>query len=84
MTPPDLRVSPRVPLLHAHTDEDVLDAPLPPLLKAYLRLGARAAGEPCRDLDFGVADVLVLLRVTDLNPTYARHFLERAGATGPV
>jgi putative hemolysin len=84
MTPPNLRVTPRIPLLHTPTADAVLDAPLPPLLKAYLRLGARAAGEPCRDLDFGVADVLVLLQVADLNPTYARHFLERAGTTGPV
>jgi hypothetical protein len=49
------------------------------LVKAYLRLGARACGEPCRDPDFGVADVLILLRVADLNPVYARHFIERLG-----
>jgi putative hemolysin len=84
MTPPELRVTPRVPLFHSGAVEAVLDAPVPALLKAYLRLGARAAGEPCRDPDFGVADILVLLRVADLNPTYVRHFLERAVATGPA
>ena len=77
MTGPDLRVTPRVPLRSTQVPDDVLDAPLPPLLKAYLRLGARACGEPCRDPDFAVADVLVLLRVADLNPVYARHFIER-------
>jgi putative hemolysin len=84
MTPPELRVTPRTPLFHRGAAEDVLDAPVPALLKAYLRLGALAAGEPCRDPDFGVADILVLLRVADLNPTYVRHFLERAVATGPA
>ena len=80
MAGPDLRVTPRAPLLSAQVPGDVLDAPLPPLLKAYLRLGAKACGEPCRDPDFGVADVFILLRVADLNPTYSRHFIERAGA----
>ena len=84
MTPPELRVTPRTPLFHSGGAEDVLDAPIPPLLKAYLRLGARAAGEPCRDPDFGVADILVLLRVAELNPNYVRHFLERTVATGPA
>lgn len=77
LTGPELRVTPRVPLRCAQPPDEVLDAPLPPLLKAYLRLGARACGEPCRDPDFAVADVLILLRVADLNPTYARHFIER-------
>jgi putative hemolysin len=58
--------------------DQVLDAPLPPLLKAYVRLGAKACGEPCRDPDFGVADVLMLLDVDELNPAYSRHFMERA------
>jgi putative hemolysin len=71
------RVTPREPLLAARVPDDVLDAPLPALLKAYIRLGAKACGEPCRDADFGVADVLMLLDVNDLNPTYSRHFLER-------
>jgi hypothetical protein len=56
---------------------DVLDAPLPALLKGYVRLGAVACGEPCRDPDFEVADVLMLLDMRSLNPSYARHFLER-------
>jgi len=72
-----LRVTPKAPLLGADVREDVLDAPLPPLLKAYVRLGARACGEACRDPDFGVGDILMLLDLGDLNPIYARHFLER-------
>lgn len=77
MAPPALHVTPRAPLLTAQMTGDVLDAPLPPLVRAYVRLGAKACGEPCRDPDFGVADVLMLLDVDALNPAYSRHFLDR-------
>ncbi len=79
ISPAHLRVRPRVPLLSSEVPEDVLDAPLPPLLKAYVRIGAKVCGEPCRDPDFQVADVLMLLDVRELNPAYSRHFLERVG-----
>ncbi|NEX18854.1 GNAT family N-acetyltransferase [Thiorhodococcus mannitoliphagus] len=77
MAPQSLRVTPRAPLLTAQLSGDVLDAPLPPLVRAYVRLGAKACGEPCRDPDFGVADVLMLLDVDALSPAYSRHFLDR-------
>lgn len=48
---------------------------LPPLLRGYLRLGARVCGPPAHDPDFGVADFLVLLDTAALDPRYARHFL---------
>ena len=78
MAAPHLRVIPKAPLRCADVPEGVLDAPLPTLLKAYVRLGARACGEACRDPDFQVGDVFMLLNLSELNPTYARHFLERA------
>jgi putative hemolysin len=78
MASPETRVTPRFPLLNSPASEDVVDAPLPALLKAYVRLGARVCGEACRDPEFGVADVLMLLNVDDLNPAYSRHFLDRA------
>lgn len=74
-----LRATPKVPLRCNTVPPGVLDAPLPALLKAYVRLGARACGEPCRDPDFEVGDVLMLLDLSELNPNYARHFLERVG-----
>lgn len=77
LAPEHLRVTPRSPLLTTQESSAVLDAPLPALLRAYVRLGAKACGEPCRDPDFGVADVLMLLDVEELNPTYSRHFLDR-------
>jgi putative hemolysin len=58
---------------------------MPPLLKAYLSLGAKACGEAYWDRDFNCADVFMLLDVGHLHPRYARHFLERttsAEATG--
>ncbi|MBK1641397.1 hemolysin [Chromatium okenii] len=76
LAPAALRVTPRVPLLTTHIDDN-LDAPLPPLLRTYLRLGAKVCGEPCRDADFGVADVLIVLNVDEINPAYSRHFLNR-------
>lgn len=51
---------------------------IPPLLKAYLSLGAKACGEAYWDRDFNCADVFMLLDVRDLNPRYARHFLGQA------
>lgn len=78
MAPENLRVVPRVPLRTTQVPDDILDAPLPALLRAYVRLGAKVCGEPCRDPDFEVADVLMLLDIDELNPTYSRHFLERA------
>ena len=54
---------------------------MPPLLKAYVSLGAKACGEAYWDRDFNCADVFMLLNVSDLNPRYARHFLGRAAST---
>ncbi len=54
---------------------------MPPLLKAYLSLGAKACGEAYWDRDFNCADVFMLLNVTDLNPRYARHFLGQSTAS---
>ncbi|MBU6436921.1 MAG: GNAT family N-acetyltransferase [Betaproteobacteria bacterium] len=57
---------------------DALDATLkaeqPPLLKGYLRLGARIASAPAFDPDFKCADFLIVLRRENISPRYARHF----------
>lgn len=72
--PSPYRVHPRrsVPTAPARS---AAPAPLPPLLKAYLRLGARICGEACWDPDFGVADVFILLDVKQVPDRYRRHFL---------
>ena len=76
LVPESLRVKPHLPLPRrdgvAHSQYTV-----PPLLKAYLRLGAQIGGEPCLDPDFKVADVFVLLSTARIERRYARHFLDR-------
>jgi putative hemolysin len=82
LSPGHLRVTPRHPLPEVRLDAKVRPV-VPPLLKAYLRLGAWVCGEPCWDEAFGVADIFVLLDVDRLETRYVRHFLERAGAAPP-
>lgn len=78
MLPVSQRVIPLNPLppLPAGAEATV-SAPLPPLLKAYFRLGARACGEPCWDPAFRCADILVLVNVVEIDAAYTRHFLDR-------
>ena len=70
----EYRVTPSKNLPHTDADSNVTAA-MPPLLKAYIRLGAKVCGEPCWDPDFNVADVFILVKLSELDPTYARHFL---------
>lgn len=51
----------------------------PPLLRGYLRLGAEIGGAPALDQDFGVADLLVLLDHTAIDPRWRRHLLGEDG-----
>ncbi|WP_018332992.1 GNAT family N-acetyltransferase [Actinomycetospora chiangmaiensis] len=50
-------------------------AQTPPLLRGYLRLGAEIGGAPAIDPDFGVADLLVLLDHTAIDPRWRRYLL---------
>ncbi|WP_336367147.1 GNAT family N-acetyltransferase [Marinobacter sp. C2H3] len=77
---PPFRATPRKALPHLSGVPAPEKAPaLPPLIRTYMRLGARVCGEPCWDPDFRCADVLVLLAVDQLAGRYSRHFLQRAG-----
>ncbi|MDB6049804.1 MAG: ornithine-acyl(acyl carrier protein) n-acyltransferase [Pseudomonas sp.] len=69
----NLRAEPKKPLPTLDLPNNVI-CEMPPLLKAYMRLGAKICGEPCWDEDFQVADVFILLKRDDLCPRYARHF----------
>lgn len=72
----ELRVSPsREILLSSQTAGKVS---VPPLLKAYLRMGARIGGEACWDPEFNCADVFILLDVQALAGRYAQKFLRTA------
>ena len=68
-----LRAIPLTPLPAVQLPDN-LHAEMPPLLKAYMRLGAKICGEPSWDKDFQVADLFILLKREDLSPRYARHF----------
>lgn len=68
------RVHPRLALPVASLRQD-LQVDQPPLLKGYLRVGAKVCGAPAWDPDFGVADFPVLMRLSQVKPRYARHFL---------
>jgi putative hemolysin len=71
----------RVTPYHAFVLEgwgDVDDAPMPPLLKGYLRLGARVCGAPAWDDAFKTADVLMMLPVAEMSPRYVDRLLRAA------
>jgi putative hemolysin len=57
---------------------EIADAPLPPLLKGYLRLGARVCGAPAWDPDFNTADLLMVLPLAETNPRYVERLLRAA------
>ncbi|MDG3012790.1 GNAT family N-acetyltransferase [Rhodococcus sp. D2-41] len=60
--------------------EPAARAVLPPLLRAYLRIGARVCGEPAHDPEFGVADFVVLLGAHHADQRYLDRFLAATGA----
>ena len=47
---------------------------LPPLLKGYLRVGAKVATQAVIDHQFGTIDVFVVLKTAEINPRYTAHF----------
>ncbi|SPC13071.1 Hemolysin [Cupriavidus oxalaticus] len=74
LAPIEYHAFPRLPLPVEDLNQQ-LEVEPPALIKGYLRLGAKICGQPAWDPDFNVADFLTLLRVNDMNPRYARHFL---------
>ncbi len=72
-TDPEHRVFPHLPFPHEGL-ERATTADMPPLIKGYLRLGARVCGEPAWDPDFNTADFFIWLSLDQLSPRYARHF----------
>ncbi|MGI9366940.1 MAG: GNAT family N-acetyltransferase [Rhizobiaceae bacterium] len=47
---------------------------MPPMIKGYLRLGAKVGAQAVVDPEFGTTDVLVVLKVLQINPKYLAHF----------
>ena len=49
-------------------------ASLPPLLKGYLRLGAKVSHSAVIDHAFKTIDLLIVLQVAEINPKYLQHY----------
>jgi len=74
LSPPEYRVFPRCPLPLQDLQRDA--APVtPPLVRAYLRMGAWVCGDPAWDPDFNTADLLMLLLLSRVDQRYAKHFM---------
>ena len=81
-SPPAQRVYPHLPLFNSmpHPVAGTGQIAFPPLLSAYLRMGATICGEPAWDPQFNVADLFVLLSAKRIHPRYVRHFMQRSEA----
>ena len=77
MSVEEQRVTPRVAIPALVEGENLTALRIPPLLKAYVSLGAKVCGEPSWDADFKVADVFILLNVDNMSTRYVRHFARR-------
>lgn len=81
LAPPESRVEPHssheIPGACARVFEldPTLEERLPPLFRAYLRLGAKVCGPPAWDAEFGTTDFFILVNLTRLTDAYARRFL---------
>ena len=71
------------PLHRVEKLNSTLPARVPPLIKGYLKLGARVCGQPAWDPDFNAADFPVLLKMDGMDERYRRHFgLDQPAPTG--
>lgn len=74
--PEDLRVFPKVPFEFnpEQSDEPAATVNIPPLVKAYLRLGAKIGGEPFWDKEFNCADLFILIDIDRIAARYKTRF----------
>jgi len=70
------RVYPKTPLpFKRDLNSAGANIDIPPLVKGYLRAGAKICGEPCWDPDFNVADVFICLDRARIDKRYEKHFV---------
>lgn len=79
---PQWQVQPRMALPlgtddgeHGTAGDAFKNPAMPPLIKGYLRCGARLLGPPAIDSAFNTADLPMMLRLGDMAPRYRQHFL---------
>ncbi|HEU4375427.1 MAG TPA: GNAT family N-acyltransferase [Telluria sp.] len=78
---PEYRIRPLTPL-PAGADDDGGEVPgnlraMPPLIKGYLRCGAKVVGPPSFDKGFNTADLPIMMQLADLPERYSKQFLAR-------
>lgn len=76
LAPIEHHVAPRLPLPVEDLRRDLKVDP-PPLIRGYLKCGAKLLGPPAWDPDFGTADLPMMLSLRDMPQAYRRHFLGR-------
>ena len=74
LAPIEWQVRARLPLPVDELQHN-MNVEAPPLIKGYLRCGAKVLGAPAWDPDFNTADLPLLLRIADLPARYQKHFL---------
>ncbi|MGA9490865.1 MAG: GNAT family N-acyltransferase [Mycobacterium sp.] len=83
--PADYRVHPHRPVIIDGRPLDEIPPParpvIPPLMRGYLRLGARICGEPAHDAAFGVGDFPALLDKRQADTRYLRRLRSMSAAT---
>ena len=77
LTDVEYRVFPKLALPIEELNHQ-LEVEPPALIKGYLRLGAKICGDPASDPDFNTADFLTMLRLDEIHPRYAKHFLAQS------
>ncbi len=84
--PPEHTVHPYRPVLIGGRGLDAIEPPqrpaVPPLMRGYLRLGARICGEPAHDPAFGVGDFPALLAKSRADARYLNRLRSAAAAGG--
>ena len=77
LAPDAWRVRPHVPFTPTETASG--EALPPPLVKAYLRLGAFVCGPPAHDRAFATADLLMMLPIATMAPRFRARLLRGEG-----
>ena len=60
--------------LYDHVNHQKGFSNLPPLMKGYLRLGAKVCGEPALDKEFGTTDFLIILDKASISDRYRNRY----------
>ena len=58
-----------------YNEEDDYKQNMPPLVKGYIRLGATIGDGAFIDLDFNSIDVLIVLKISEINQRYLKRYL---------